>query len=460
MFYEIKKDLEKSFIQEISKILATSMYYYWNTDYFSRVNKITFTHYFIDLEAKKQINDQGKKFFCDSHIQFYLNPNSHRNDITIKNITLLFSNFVGKKQKHFEYLKEYCLWQIVLKIPELESIIEQQKNNFIHTYLKFITEENKNYCFHNYCTFSSTVQGKAIINKIDFIESNKLISKKNQDKITVFRNKINSLRVLNTKSSNIHFIFDIPGTENKEELRFALDKLSNNDEELLFRGQADSLWVLDSSVTRDGDLLANERNLYQKILNLRPNEFKEDNSIYEKLITMQHYGLPTRLLDVTRNPLIALFFACNNLSKADQDGLVFIFDDPQFLNPDDEKVHCLSKITQTDENSICDNCINKCDDVENSNEVHFSRQNWFVRGVAKNQRISNQCGDFIFVGLGKTSRNNDAISELPSRYLIVDYQVKKIILENLKVMNVHGGTVYPEISSMSNFLKNEITNQN
>lgn len=459
MFSKLKEEIENKFNDEISKIISTPtkrMYYYWTSDYFSRIDKINFTHYSIGSDLKKEINNLGKVFFNDSKIQLYINPNSHRNDITINNISLIFSSFIGKKQKHYEYLKEYCLWQIILKIPELRDIFDQQKNNFLNTYLKYITNENRNLSFNSYNTFNSTVQGKVLNEKLNQLEQ-KITSEKNLENLLKFRDKIDSLRVLNNKSPNLHFLFNIPGTENKEELRYALDKLSNNDGELLFRGQADSLWLLDSSVTRDSKLLRNERLLYQKILNFRPNEFKNDGTIYEKLITMQHYGLPTRLLDVTRNPLIALFFACNNLEKSDKDGIVFIFDKPQLLNPDDKKVNCLAKITQTDESAICPNCDDNCDNVESVLGDHFLRKNWFVRGVAKNQRISNQSGDFIFVGLGKKTRKNEELSKLPSRFLIIDYEVKEIILESLKVMNIHGGTVYPEISSMSNFLRNEIT---
>ena len=41
----------------------------------------------------------------------------------------------------------------------------------------------------------------------------------------------------------------------------------------------------------------------------------------EFLFLAQHYGLPTRLLDWTYNPLIALYFAC--CSNFDKDGVVY-----------------------------------------------------------------------------------------------------------------------------------------
>lgn len=43
----------------------------------------------------------------------------------------------------------------------------------------------------------------------------------------------------------------------------------------------------------------------------------------EKLTYMQHYGAPTRLLDITANPLVALYFAC--AAEPDCDGKVIVF---------------------------------------------------------------------------------------------------------------------------------------
>ena len=47
-----------------------------------------------------------------------------------------------------------------------------------------------------------------------------------------------------------------------------------------------------------------------------PQSFSECKSALDYLVQMQHYELPTRLLDVTTNPLVALYFACESAGDA------------------------------------------------------------------------------------------------------------------------------------------------
>lgn len=54
-----------------------------------------------------------------------------------------------------------------------------------------------------------------------------------------------------------------------------------------------------------------------------PNEFLGNR--FDSLVKMQHFGMPTRLLDTTTNPLVALYFACESDKQLDKDGAVYMF---------------------------------------------------------------------------------------------------------------------------------------
>lgn len=61
--------------------------------------------------------------------------------------------------------------------------------------------------------------------------------------------------------------------------------------------------------------------------------FLDANNVIEVYLIAQHYGMPTRLLDWTTNPLAGLFFAVDNESKHDVDGEVFIMEAKRILPP-------------------------------------------------------------------------------------------------------------------------------
>lgn len=104
-----------------------------------------------------------------------------------------------------------------------------------------------------------------------------------------------------------------------------------------YRGQAESSWPVWSSLFRKDHLYRDEDKIINAVLSRCPADFSDDKTQFEKLVRMQHFGFPTRLLDITLNPLVALFFACQNLE--DKDGAVYmeytadskikIFNDPE-----------------------------------------------------------------------------------------------------------------------------------
>lgn len=491
---DIMLSIESDFESYMSRILDKYKreYYYWTLDFFKTIGGLSFSYFELNKSQKREINNNGACYFSTEDISFSIEINSNRNNIRINNYAKLFvtTNDKGKLAKK-GFIEEYVFWNILRQIDKsnlLDSkddfgdVVEKQKNNFLITYVSYLISKNikdsKKEYFKKYKSYRTTTHGTNLLNKLDDLIENSKKGIKTQDeekgesKVNHFdiinsneylRTKIMNLYVLNSFRSKIHFIFYAHGGEGKEELRELLDKMSSDKADPFYRGQANSSWKLDSSLTRDEKYNNEESQLYYDILSLKPDAFYNDSSVYERLITMQHYGMPTRLLDITRNPLIAIYFACSNMDCKNIDGNIFIFkpDKESFLNFEDKKLRCITKIVKSKNPSeICKSCEERtpCEYMKDSKlknvNPDFFYKHHFIKGIAKNQRIHSQSGDFIFVGLNGFDKS---LYELPKRTIIIDAGAKKLLLEQLESLNIHGGTVYPDLSSMSKYIKNRDT---
>lgn len=102
-----------------------------------------------------------------------------------------------------------------------------------------------------------------------------------------------------------------------------------SNEILLFRGQSNTEFELEPSIGRNRQcacqisILDEERNLIEMAKFKLPEIFHNNLQPLELLALLQHHGIPTRLLDVTENALVALYFAC--CSDKYKEGEVFVF---------------------------------------------------------------------------------------------------------------------------------------
>ncbi|QWB96206.1 FRG domain-containing protein [Mycoplasmatota bacterium] len=98
------------------------------------------------------------------------------------------------------------------------------------------------------------------------------------------------------------------------------DEYSNDEYRIYFRGEDSNYQPpieddgLDTRCLPKAFRGIDEKKVFYKFIRHHPEEFSGLGNL-EILSKMQHFGIPTRLLDITTNPLVALFFACGGADK-------------------------------------------------------------------------------------------------------------------------------------------------
>ena len=110
----------------------------------------------------------------------------------------------------------------------------------------------------------------------------------------------------------------------KEINRALVDGGDKNEVQIYFRGEKDHVYKLRPHVMRECKMQVNEDSLERDLSISRPEDISESSLYFQRLVLAAHYGLPTRLLDLTRNPLVGLRYACDEADWS-RDGILHMF---------------------------------------------------------------------------------------------------------------------------------------
>lgn len=278
--------------------------------------------------------------------------------------------------------------------------------------------------------------------------------------------------VYNKAKVNIHFLSSI------SRISDFISSIPNWKGQLFFRGHANSNYILRPSVMRTSLLEQNESKMYHELMINCPSNFEKCNSHLEKLVEMQHYGLPTRLLDITRNPLVALYFACESQLETYGEIVLISSNGHKIKYPQSDAVSILASLpvfSYEIQREFCrlaeDITLNK-KAINNQvgrliHEVRLEKpafqadidkdnllNSYIVYALKNNNRIIKQDGAFILCGLQNSAQSLEEFryKEHDKKVILLISQKQKI-LKQLETFSINRASLFPEIECVSEYIK-------
>ncbi|MEK6641729.1 MAG: FRG domain-containing protein [Nitrospirota bacterium] len=262
---------------------------------------------------------------------------------------------------------------------------------------------------------------------------------------------------------------------------------SEGEREVFYRGHSDKQkYKLEPSLFRRDDdgnylYLDNEHILYRELIVSNSADFEPDVYILDRLVRMQHYSLPTRLLDITSNPLIALYFSCKSKFGTQKDGkyvgeeegevIIFSIKRESVKYFDSDTASCIANLAllpKSEKNEIKFDSADQAAfnaQIPIKRLVHFIKEEkpFFedrivpedlraiicVKGKKSNARISSQSGAFLLFGMDAVL-DEKGTPEIQVTRIAVSQ--KAAILRELDLLNINESTVFPYIENSAKYV--------
>jgi hypothetical protein len=176
------------------------------------------------------------------------------------------------------------------------------------------------------------------------------------------------------------------------------------------------------------------------------------DSIWHWLALAQHHGLPTRLVDWTYSPLVALHFATEEPAQFDADGIVWCVNFVQANTRLPKRLRAM-----LDEEQSQTFTIEMLDHFKSLREFDLlSREPFvvFMEPPSLDARILNQFALFSLMP-GATACIGEWVDEHPDlcRKVVVPHELKWEIRDKLDQANINERTLFPGLDGLSRWLE-------
>jgi hypothetical protein len=222
-----------------------------------------------------------------------------------------------------------------------------------------------------------------------------------------------------------------------------------------FRGHARAQEDLSSSLVR---LAAGRADIARLELHLLRNFRKYAHaeagprSIWDWLALAQHRGLPTRLLDWTYSPFVALHFATANLACMEEDGAVWAIN---FVEANRRLPSRLKRMLDKEGSDTATvDMLNAFGSLEAFDRLgRRSRFVIFMEPPSIDPRIVNQFALFSLMA-SPAARLDDWLAESPelARRIVIPAEMKWEIRDKLDQANINERVLFPGLDGLSRWL--------
>ena len=175
------------------------------------------------------------------------------------------------------------------------------------------------------------------------------------------------------------------------------------------------------------------------------------DTIWHWLALGQHRGLPTRLLDWTYSPFVALHFATQNLPLMDEDGSVWAFN---FVNANRFLPRRLKRILALEgSDTVTTEMLAKIGELRDFDRLARTPFVVFLEPPSLDPRIINQFALFALMSSPEATLN-DWLERHPSlaTRLVIPAALKWEIRDKLDQANINERVLFPGLDGLSQWL--------